>query len=84
MDSIIEKVFYTYFDRKASDKSISKIKNEIEVIKKQLKKTFSKKQRKLLLRIEDKKDLINEISSSESFIAGFKIGLKVGFEVNED
>lgn len=53
---------------------------EIERNKEQLKANLNKKQKKLLLRFEDSKDLIKEESGYESFVAGFKIGLKIGLK----
>ena len=87
MKNVLEDLFTNYYSRKYDSDLIIKLESEIEKNKRQLKKNLNKKQKKLLLRIEDGKIMINEAGNNESFIAGFKMGLKLGFEVfeiNED
>jgi len=84
MESMIEKIYDTYAEGKINSESIQKLAVEIETHKKQLKENLSKKQKKLLLRIEDEKELITEISNSVTFVAGFKMGLKIGYELCEE
>ena len=54
------------------------------ILERLLKKGFSKKRKKLLLKIMDAKDLLREESNLNSFISGFKIGLQVGYESNKN
>lgn len=84
MNSILEQISNNYFKERSKIEFISKTENEIKAIKKILKENLSERQRKLLLGLEDRMELINEINSSESFAAGFKKGLKLGFEVNSE
>ena len=74
------------FDKEPLDEStlesLEKLKNEIENDKRRLKMNLSKQQKRLLLRIEDGKDAIAEEGNLGSFVAGFKIGLKIGYESN--
>lgn len=75
-----------YKKRQAAEKSeeILYWEKEIEESKIKLKKHFTKNQKKLLLRIEDGKNFIDESGNVESFILGFKVGLKIGYEGNKD
>jgi len=84
MNNILDKLFFDYVKKATKSESVRKLETEIENNKKWLKQDLSERQKKLLLRFEDKKDLIKELSNSESFAAGFKFGLKVGYEVNKD
>ena len=84
MKSVIGDLFIEPCQKQVDSELTAKLKSEIDRNKYWLKRGLNKKQKKLLLRIEDGKDLIDEINSAESFIAGFKTGLKIGFEVNED
>jgi len=84
MNNILEELFNNYTDLTEQKESISQLTLEIENNKKWLKRNLNKRQKKLLLRIEDGKDLSSEIISKESFISGFKLGLKIGYEVNKE
>ena len=84
MKSVIEDLFISSYSKKCDSELAIKLESEIDRNKRWLKKCLSKNQKKLLLRIEDGKDMLNDINTTESFIAGFKIGLKIGVEVSED
>lgn len=80
MDKVIENLFdYSNANRVVTCYE-EKIIRETERNNILLKKHLSKQQKKLLLRIVDGKDLINEISSMNSFADGFKLGLRLGIE----
>lgn len=49
-----------------------------------LKNSLSKDEKKLLLRIVDSKNLIIEATAINSFIHGFKLGLQLGHELDEE
>jgi len=83
MESIFESLFYEYsIERKIRSEYIKKLEEEIEASNKRLKKRFSKQQKSLLLDIIDAKDSNRGETNLESFTAGFKIGLKIGYEAN--
>ena len=83
MKNVLEELFDNYNSKKRDSDLIIKLESEIEKNKHQLKKNIDKKQKKLLLRIEDGKIAINEAENAENFNAGFKTGLKLGFEIFE-
>ena len=84
MGDFLGKFLYKYDYSMHNPESARKINNEIEIHRKQLKQHLNKEQRKLLLRIEDKNDLLIEKAHMESFVMGFKLGLKIGYETNKD
>ncbi|WP_323373272.1 DUF6809 family protein [Anaeropeptidivorans aminofermentans] len=84
MKRFLEELFYKQLQEVLKSNSINMLDTEIERNKEQLKANLNKKQKKLLLRFEDSKDLIKEESGYESFVAGFKIDLKIGYETNKD
>ncbi|MBE6012959.1 DUF6809 family protein [Anaeropeptidivorans aminofermentans] len=84
MRELMEALFYRKRQEAVKSDEIIFWEREIEQSKTKLKKNLTKNQKKLLLRIEDGKNLINEYDTMESFILGFKIGLKIGYEGNGD
>ena len=77
MKGFLEELFFQSNKKNFNSKSVGNLDSEIEMNEKLLKMNLNEKQKKLLLRIEDAKDLIAEEISFESYIAGFKIGLKI-------
>lgn len=84
MIELMEDFIYKNYHKILNSDRIKTLENTAEMNKKYLQKNFSRHQKRLLLRIGDAKDLKAEICSHESFIAGFKMGLKIGYEVNKD
>ena len=84
MSKTLNKLFYHYTKKALQSKDINKLEAEIENKKKCLCQNLDKRQKELLINIEDKKDLINDLSNLESFSIGFKLGLKIGYEVNNE
>jgi len=64
--------------------SITKLNTRIENNERIIKVNMNKRERKILLRMIDAKDLISEERAKYSFIEGFKLGLKIGYAVNID
>jgi len=84
MDEILDKLFDDYAAMAIKSEDIKMYEAEVRNNRKWLNKNLSKKQKKFLLRIEDSKDSICEISSFKSFTSGFKLGLKIGYGVNNE
>ena len=84
MESILEILFYIWENEKNYKESINKLEIEIENDRKRLKENLNKKQREILLRIIDTKNIIKEESDLENFTEGFKLGLKIGYESNKN
>ena len=82
MEKTLDILFYDYANPTLKSEAIKKLETEIENNRDCLKQNLDKNQEKFLLRIEDKKDLINELNNLESFSKGFKLGLKIGYESN--
>ena len=78
MQEILDHLFNQYNPGK------SRYKEEVHRInchKGMLKKDFSKRQKKLLLKIEDDKDLIAEKWATDSFSEGVRFGVRLMTEV---
>lgn len=84
MRELIEELIYRNFREVLNSNVIKELENTMEMNKKKVKQNLNKKQKKLLLRIGDANDLITEECSCRSFIAGFKMGLKIGYETNKE
>jgi len=84
MKSTIEDLFIDYRLKEKNCALIAKLKSRVSENKCRLNKNLGKHQEVLLLEIEDGQNLIAEISSTKSFIAGFKMALKIGLETSGD
>lgn len=84
MKNVLEKMFYEYIKEAANSNFIEEAEDRLEDNKKLLEVHLNEGQKKLLLRVIDDKDLITEKTNLNSFIYGFKTGLKFGYEVNQD
>ena len=84
MANILDELFYERINKAKKIDFTNELYIRLGKNEKHLKSYLNKKQKKLLLRIIDDKDLIKEEISSNSFIEGFKLGLKVGYESNRD
>jgi len=84
MEGILDKLFLDYVRSANKPTDITVYEAVLENNKKLLKRKFSKRQKKLLIRIEDSKDSISEINSQHSFNIGLKLGLAIGYEVNTE
>ena len=84
LKNILEKSFYEDFKIIKQFDYINKLEKNIENNKNQLREHFNKKDKELLLRIIDAKDLKAEEMCLDSYIYGFKLGLKFGYEVNRE
>ena len=63
---------------------LSKQENEVEECHKALIAALEKPERKLVLRIIDAQDSIIELTSLDSFIAGFELAWKLSMELHND
>ena len=61
---------------------LSEQENEVEECHKALIEALAKPERKLVLRIIDAQDSIIELTSLDSFIAGFELAWKLSMELN--
>ena len=84
MDEILDKLFDDYITAAMKSEDIKELEEDAKNNRNRLSKNLKKGHKKLLLRFEDSKDAINELNNIESFVAGFKIGLKIGYEVNTE
>jgi len=84
MMTLIEELADKNFQELLQLEKINKYESAAETNRKKLKNNLNKKQRKLLLGIVDAKDSIAEQCGYESFAAGFKLGLKIGYETNKN
>lgn len=82
MKELMKELIYKNYQEVLNSNRINDLEKEVELNKKRLQKNLGKKQKNLLLRIGDAKDLKSEQCSYKSFIAGFKLGLKIGYETN--
>ena len=84
MRALIEEITYKNFQRVSDSNEIKALRNETEQNRKKLSKQLSRTKRKLVMRIIDEKDLVTELTNTQSFVVGLKLGLKIGYEVNRD
>lgn len=84
MKEFWEELFHKEIEEAAESDRISKLRKELEANMKYLKQSLNRNQMKLLLRIEDARNSITDESNLESFAAGFKTGLRIGYESNRD
>jgi hypothetical protein len=88
MDKILEKILDNLFDDYVAmapkSEDILKLEVDVENNRKWLIQSLGKGQNKLLLRLQDGKDSIKEINSMQSFNTGFKLGLRFGYEINNE
>lgn len=83
MSNTLEEIFYEHIKNVKKSDCTNESYSRLEKNERNLKSHLNKKEKKLLLRIIDDKDLIKEEIVSNSFITGFKIGLQVGYESNK-
>ena len=84
MDEILDKLFDDYVAMAIKSEGIKELEADAENNRKRLSKNLKKSNKRILLRFEDAKDAIKELNNIEFFTAGFKIGLKIGYEVNAE
>lgn len=63
---------------------LSEQENEVEACHKALIEALAKPERKLVLRIIDAQDSIIELTSLDSFIAGFELAWRLSIELHND
>lgn len=83
MEDILKKAFNIELIQDETE-SVRKVMESLELNQKLLKRYLNKNERRLLLRLIDAKDLIAEEKGLHSFINGFKLGLKIGYETNKN
>ena len=83
MKNILDELFYEHINKTKNSNLANETYFRLDKNEKYLKSHLNKKERKLLLRIIDD-NLISEKISSTSFIEGFKLGLRIGYESNKD
>ena len=62
----------------------TRLRNEVEECHKALIEALAKPERKLVLRIIDAQDSIIELTSLDSFIAGFELAWRLSIELHND
>ncbi len=82
MENFLEEFLCNYEHDISNIKSVQKSTPQSEFYRKRLKATLNKNQRKLLLRITDESHLLMDKAHEESFVEGFRLGLKLGYEVH--
>ena len=80
MNDFVEELGHKTFREILESERINELRNCIRW--KMVGEKLNKKQKRLLLQIGDAGDLKTEICSHGSFDEGFKVGLKIGYEVN--
>lgn len=83
MERVLEKIFYEYMREEEMSNCVKEIDERLEKNKKIIGTHLNRKEKRLLLRITDDKDLITEEKSLNSFTYGFKLGVKIGYESNQ-
>ena len=84
LDKILDNLFDDYVAMAPKSEDVLKLEAGVENNRKWLCQNLGKGQKKLLLRLQDGKDSIREINSIQSFNIGFKLGLKIGYEINNE
>ena len=72
------------YDRFYTPVPMAEAEQEIEVCHRQLIERLEKPERKLVLRIIDAQDSIIELTSLDSFIAGFELAWRLSIELHND
>ena len=78
MNELLKALYDSFYERLPA----TQLKDEIERCHQELIEKLSKPERKLVLQIIDCKDQIAEDLSIDSFIAGFRLAMRLSLELN--
>ena len=78
MNELLKALYDSFYERLPA----TQLKDEIERCHRELIEKLSKPERKLVLQIIDCKDQIAEDLSIDSFIAGFRLAMRLSHELN--
>ena len=77
MKTMLESIYHEYCLKKAYDEEENRISHNVQ----SLKESLNESHRKLLLRIQDDKNLIIERIGEDCFEQGMKAGVKLALEI---